>query len=201
MTFFARFYRGVQNTAWYLQFLETALPALAPLPSGARVLDLGTGPGKLLERIRHRYAFDLTGVDTDPAMIAQARRNEALRDLSLRVIHAGRPLPFPSEHFHAVCATSVLFLLDDPLPLLNEINRILRPGGRLATLTPDPTSRHVRLTLDGRYYLWRRATRKRARRWQEERVLEQAARQFGMSYHQRRFPERYALLECLFKPS
>jgi SAM-dependent methyltransferase len=201
MTSFARFYRGVQDTAWYLRFLETALPPLASLPSGARVLDVGTGPGKLLERIRHRYPFEPAGVDTDPAMIAQARRNEALRDVPLRVIVAGRPLPFPSEHFHAVCATSVLFLLDDPLPLLNEINRILKPGGRLVALTPDPTSRHVRLTPDGRYYLWRRATRKRARRWQEERVLEQAARQYEMSYHHRRFPERHALLECLFKPA
>ncbi len=200
MSFFPRFYRGVQNTAWYLQFLETALPPLASLPPGARVLDVGTGPGKLLERIRHRYSFELTGVDTDPAMIDQARRNEALRDVPLRVIAAGRPLPFPSEHFHAVCATSVLFLLDDPFPLLSEIKRILKPGGRLVTLTPDPTSRHVRITPDGRYYLWRRATRARARRWQEERVLEQAARQYEMAYHHRRFPKRYALVECLFKP-
>jgi 2-polyprenyl-3-methyl-5-hydroxy-6-metoxy-1,4-benzoquinol methylase len=46
----------------------------AAAPDGARVLEVGCGPGHLSTRLG-RHGFDVTGLDLDPAMIARARAN------------------------------------------------------------------------------------------------------------------------------
>jgi SAM-dependent methyltransferase len=44
-------------------------------PGGARVLEVGCGPGHLSTRLAHHHGFDVTGLDLDPAMIARAQAN------------------------------------------------------------------------------------------------------------------------------
>jgi ubiquinone/menaquinone biosynthesis C-methylase UbiE len=53
----------------------------AAAPAGARVLEVGCGPGRLSIRLAGRHGVEVTGLDLDPAMIARARANaDHLRD-------------------------------------------------------------------------------------------------------------------------
>jgi SAM-dependent methyltransferase len=52
-----------------------AADVAAVAPAGARVLEVGCGPGHLSIRLARRHGLEVTGLDLDPAMIARARAN------------------------------------------------------------------------------------------------------------------------------
>jgi hypothetical protein len=52
-----------------------AADVVAVVPDGARVLEVGCGPGRLSIRLARRHGLDVTGLDLDPAMVERARAN------------------------------------------------------------------------------------------------------------------------------
>jgi SAM-dependent methyltransferase len=52
-----------------------AADVAAVAPEGARVLEVGCGPGRLSIRLARQHGLEMTGLDLDPAMIARARAN------------------------------------------------------------------------------------------------------------------------------
>ncbi len=107
--------------------------AVAPsLPARPVMIDLGCGPGLFLRDLGERWpAATLHGYDVTPAMVAYgqqmpcagARPTLALHDL------AAAPLPHATGSVHLVSVSSVLHVLDEPLPVLAEIRRVLAPDG------------------------------------------------------------------------
>jgi SAM-dependent methyltransferase len=106
----------------------------AAAPNGARVLEVGCGPGHLSTRLAH-HGFDVTGLDLDPAMIARAQANTG------RAGNRGRRRPsflvgdvaalaFPDRSFDLVVSTLSMHHWADPAAGLAEIGRVLRPGAR-----------------------------------------------------------------------
>jgi SAM-dependent methyltransferase len=102
------------------------------LPARAVMIDLGCGPGLFLRDLSERYpAAALHGYDVTPAMIAHGQRLTyagAAPSLSVHDV-ATRPLPHAAGAVHLVSMSSVLHVLDEPLPTLAEIRRVLAPGG------------------------------------------------------------------------
>src|SRR5215469_15724539 len=90
----SRFFAHVQAASWYRAFLQPVVTSLADLPSGSRVLDIGTGPGKLLALLRQEVGCECIGVDADQTMLVEARREPALAGVSLVHVPAGQVLPF-----------------------------------------------------------------------------------------------------------
>jgi SAM-dependent methyltransferase len=110
--------------------LERLLPAW---PGAPRLLDVGCGTGHHLKALRAR-GYDAVGVDGSAAMLAEARRTDARVPLAHSDVTA---LPFRPASFDAALSIEVLRYLPEPLPLLREIARVLRPGGRcLVTAVP-----------------------------------------------------------------
>jgi ubiquinone/menaquinone biosynthesis C-methylase UbiE len=105
---------------------------LAPLP-GETVLDLGCGPGLGLAALDRR-GVALIGLDVSPVMIRQARRHNrsavGAGRLTLHVAPAEH-MPLGSGSLDAVMSLNTYHHLDDRDHALEEIHRVLRPGGRL----------------------------------------------------------------------
>jgi SAM-dependent methyltransferase len=113
--FLGGFYAGVAD-----DLAATAAP-------GAHVLDIGCGPGHLLERLAHR-GLVVTGIDLDPAMAERAAARLGGR-AEVRVADVAA-LPFPDGTFDLVVSTLSLHHWAAPPAGLAELARVLRPGGR-----------------------------------------------------------------------
>jgi SAM-dependent methyltransferase len=102
---------------------------------GARVLEVGCGPGHLSIRLARRHGLEVTGLDLDPAMIQRARANvDRLGDGDERrpsfLVGDVASLAFPDGSFDLVISTLSMHHWADPTAGLAEIGRVLRPGGR-----------------------------------------------------------------------
>lgn len=104
------------------------------LPAG-RVLEVGVGDGSHLALYqKHR----VVGIDTSEAMLTVARKR-GFPDVELLKMD-GQTLRFDDASFDYVVLSHVIAVVDDPGQLLQEIGRVLKPGGRLFILnhfTPD----------------------------------------------------------------
>ncbi|MGJ7907798.1 class I SAM-dependent methyltransferase [Actinopolyspora sp. H202] len=112
--------------------------------TGERVLDMGCGGGRLMERLLQLGAAEVTGVDHSPDVLEFARRRNAdacrLGTARLRLADV-RELPCADGEFTLVVTTSAFFFFENPHTVLTEIHRVLAPGGRLVIATvpgPEP---------------------------------------------------------------
>lgn len=104
--------------------------ATLPRIQGKRVLEVGCGTGSLLTEILKR-GYQAYGVDASPRMVAQARKKLLAAGYTGRVIESRiQKLPFPDNSFETVISTFPTEYIIDPAAL-NEIQRVLYPGGRL----------------------------------------------------------------------
>ncbi len=101
------------------------------------LLDVGCGGGLLL-RDALASGARATGLDHSEEMVELAR--ERAPDAELAHANA-ESLPFEDDTFSAVALSVVFFFLDDPVAVLRECSRVLRPGGRLAVYTTGPQLR------------------------------------------------------------
>jgi SAM-dependent methyltransferase len=94
-----------------------------------RLLEVGCGAGVDLVRFARAGAI-VTGVDLAETSIDLARKNFGQNKLTadLRVMN-GEALEFPSKSFDVVYAHGVLQYTADPLKMVAEMHRVLRPGG------------------------------------------------------------------------
>jgi len=105
------------------------------LAAGARVLDLGCGPGAFLAAVAERDpALALVGLDLTPALLKQARR----RAPSAMLVEAdAEALPFRDGAFDVVCSLNVLHHLRDPERHAAVLAGLCRPGGTVFLCTFD----------------------------------------------------------------
>ncbi len=98
------------------------------------VLDVGCGNGALLAALADAYPLAAgVGVDSSPAMVAAARRRQAGR-AALRFEEVRGPaLPMPDQSVDVVVSLLSFRYLDWD-PLMMEVRRVLRPGGRLVVI-------------------------------------------------------------------
>lgn len=120
--------------------LLTQLPGLAQL-AAPRVLDLGAGPGNsALAMGTHCPQARLIALDVAPQMLAQAFNQRAQAGWSAERLAFlqgdALDLPLAAASVDVVTGHSFLYLLPDYQGVLQEVFRVLRPGGRVALLEP-----------------------------------------------------------------
>ena len=117
---------------------DAAAVAEAVAPEGARVLEVGCGPGHLSIRLARQHGLHTTALDLDPAMIERARANADRAGEGFGRLPPGRlpsflvgdvaSLPFPDGSFDVVVSTMSMHHWTVPAAGLAEIARVLRPG-------------------------------------------------------------------------
>ena len=114
--------------------LDSAAMYLRAPAKPSRVLDVGCGSGVLLERMKS-LGWQVEGVEVDPGGVAAGRARGV-------TVHQGQlaDAMFPGNHFDAVHSAHVIEHVHDPVALLRECFRILKPGGKLVILTPNTAS-------------------------------------------------------------
>jgi ubiquinone/menaquinone biosynthesis C-methylase UbiE len=101
--------------------------------SGARsIIDVGTGAGALLPAIRRAAPRAMIlGVDRSDGMLRLARKKHS-GPLALMDV---QKLALPANRFDAAVVAFVLFHVPRPDRCLNEVNRVLKPGAVVGTIT------------------------------------------------------------------
>jgi SAM-dependent methyltransferase len=124
-------WRTAENSAAYL---------LPHLFDGALVLDVGSGPGTITVDFARLVAPGrVVGVDASDEIVAQANglaRDNGLSNLNFEVGDA-YGLRFDDATFDVVHAHQVLQHVTDPVAVLREMRRVLKPGGVLAVRDVD----------------------------------------------------------------
>ena len=135
-----------QHAAWWqagftggadVEYDEQILPLAARHLAGpARVLDLGCGEGQIARLAVAGGAAQVVGVDASGAQIAEAHGRRGRPGLRTGL---GQPrCPLRSGWCDAVVACLVLEHLDDLDGALDEVARVLRPGGRFVVFVNHP---------------------------------------------------------------
>jgi len=106
--------------------------ALGMTASGEAV-DVGCGPGHLaIDLARRARGLHVTGIDLSDEVLTQGRDNAQRAGVADRVsFHRGdaQQIPFPDASLDLVVTTLSLHHWSDPVAVLDEIARVLRPGG------------------------------------------------------------------------
>lgn len=144
-----------------------------PLAAGDRVLELGGHRSGVLPWLEEREVT-CAGVDISAAWVDAQNRAAAERGSDTKwVVGDATALPFPDRTFAAVVAFDVLEHVEDLERAVNELFRVLRPGGHLLVHMPV---QDIRGSLDG------------LSRWRD--AADFAARQATVGHYHERMPSR-----------
>ncbi len=120
-----------------------ALGMYAFRPANRRALDVGCGIGIMVRYLRF-LGFDAEGVEISEWGVEYARR-----ELGLEKVRRGtvQEAAYPAASFSLVTLVHVVEHLDDPVPVLREVFRILEPGGLVYVELPcserDPSDYYI----------------------------------------------------------
>jgi len=116
------------NTAFATQAMEIA-------PETGLILDVGTGTARIPILIcQQRPQWQVVAIDLSQNMLRLGAQNVQQAGLQhqirLECVDA-KAMSYPGSHFDAVISNSIVHHLPDPLPFLQEVRRVLKPGGAI----------------------------------------------------------------------
>jgi SAM-dependent methyltransferase len=133
-----RMYTAADSRPWFsgtedfTGYMREALDALCSDGVRRSILDLPAGRGQFTDALRR------AGHEVTPADINRHRPDYIVADMTAR-------LPFADAAFDAAVCLEGIEHIPDPLLLLGELMRVLRPGGMLVLSTPNIQSYYSRL--------------------------------------------------------
>jgi len=143
--------------------------ALLEAQDESSVLDVGCGNARDIRSIIHLTKGIVVGVDLSPGMVRAGKVfvEREFSDLACRVkllVADGRELPFVRGYFDSVVCSEVIEHVPEYSRLVEEIHRVLRPGGRLVITTPNMHSMYgvQRVLLDYAHAIFRGGPHRRA---------------------------------------
>ena len=120
-----------KNTARDLSRFRTASHAIAErVPAGASVLEVAPGPGYLAIAIA-KSGRKVTTLDISRTFVKIAQENAQKAGVTMDIRHGNASaMPFADSSFDFVVCMAAFKNFSDPLGAINEIYRVLKPGGQ-----------------------------------------------------------------------
>lgn len=119
------------HLGWYRETLQDWISGL-PIPPGAKILELGCGPGNLSAALA-QMNYSVTGADKSPRMIRRAAKIKTNAEfIQADALH----LPMQNDAFDTVVLASLINVVPDRKGLLKEVHRVLKPNGMISVLFP-----------------------------------------------------------------
>jgi len=121
----------------YADKLALEFVAAAETAPGQRILDVGCGTGALTAILADvAGAESVAGVDPSPPFVEEARRRVPGADLR---VGPAESLPFEDDSFDRALSQLVFHFVSDPRAAADEMARVTRPGGKVASCVWDMT--------------------------------------------------------------
>ena len=118
----------------FTDFLTLPRPTLQA--QALRILDVGCGPGHVARELA-RQGYEVTGVDRSWRLLRLARRWAAQQEAPVKFFRASvEHLPFAAGSFDCALAIGVVYLVKKPQETLQEMMRVTRSGGIVASMDP-----------------------------------------------------------------
>lgn len=198
---FSKFFSNIQETSWYRSFLN---PVIDEIDAG-KLLDIGTGSGKLIQILSNEKGIDCVGVDTNADMIKEAKNKLKKTNIELIKIEANKKLPFKDDRFNYVTICNVLFHLSDENMdlMLKDSTRLLKENGKIIVLTPTGVGNIFTLTKhffslkNISIFIWFYATRSRAKIWSNANYLKEYTKKNNLQYTSKTVMNGFAQLEII----
>jgi len=112
------------------RFTKVAQAVANRVAPGSRVLEVAPGPGFLAIELAKTGRYRVTGLDISESFVRIARENARKVGVTVDFRHGNASaMPFPDAAFDFVVCTAAFKNFSDPLGALNEIHRVLAPGG------------------------------------------------------------------------
>jgi ubiquinone/menaquinone biosynthesis C-methylase UbiE len=153
----AKAYRGVGMegaiASWYARntgrdlsrFKKTAQRLAERARPGSEVLEVAPGPGYLAIELAKR-GYTVSGLDISKSFVKMAQENAARAGVRVDVHHGNAAaMPFDDSSFDVVVCVAAFKNFTDPIGALNEMHRVLRPGGQASIfdLRKDATGEEI----------------------------------------------------------
>ncbi|HWF51863.1 MAG TPA: class I SAM-dependent methyltransferase [Solirubrobacteraceae bacterium] len=122
-----------QDPRWRRTIVRALRPSFE-----SRVLDVATGTGMVAAALVYSSGCTVVGLDQSASMLARAQHrvdgDPNLRGHVTLVRGEAEHLPFADHEFDALTFTYLLRYVDDPASMMRELARVVKPGGRIASL-------------------------------------------------------------------
>ena len=128
-TFAARLYDNLTRVKGVNKGFEEIATFIVEKGIQGKLLDIGTGPGRLLLEInKSDPSIELFGLDISASILEVAGQNlKHINNLDLKVGNITRT-DYPSDSFDCIVSSGSFYNWDKPVEGINEIHRILKPG-------------------------------------------------------------------------
>ena len=117
------------NEQMYIQVFDSM-----DITDGNHILDIGFGNGRFFSNLYSRAKnLRLTGIEMSPEMVKEAiKNNRNLVESGMMKVETGSSdnLPFADNSFDKIFCINVIYFWDSPGAHLQEIRRVLKPGGK-----------------------------------------------------------------------
>ncbi|MFL0294144.1 class I SAM-dependent methyltransferase [Mycobacterium sp. SMC-18] len=117
----------------YAEPLAEVFAAFAGITAGAKVLDVGCGPGALTARLLTAGA-EVAAIDPSPPFVDAIQKRFPALDARLGT---AEELPYDTATFDAALAQLVVHFMTDPVAGIRQMARVTRPGGIVAACVWD----------------------------------------------------------------
>jgi ubiquinone/menaquinone biosynthesis C-methylase UbiE len=157
-------YRGISMegglATWYAkitrkdleEFERLARELARDLPQNARVLEIAPGPGYLSIALAKLGPFKITGLDISQSFVRMASEYAKREGVAARFIHgSASDIPLEDGLFDLIVCRAAFKNFSEPLEALNEMHRVLKPGGRalIIDLRKDASWEEIVTYVDG----------------------------------------------------